>query len=391
MSDKPRIVVVSPYRSEYGPRQVLEHVCAGVVEAGFEPVLALPTDAVVSPAMEATAAAVEFVDGLGTFPRTFNLVRLAVFFRDHQRAASTIADIARRHRAKGVYSISEAIFAASLGARQAGIPNVVHAIGMSIRSPRWGAWVYIRLLDRLSDQLVACSSAVAEMFADDGVEDGKCTVVHNGVDATAVRATADLPTPTAYEGPRIGMVAAYDPRKGHELFLASAQEVVRRHPDARFYIIGGVLEGHPESLAFEQRIRETIAELGLGSHVELVGYVPAPDIYAWIRAMDVIAVPSRTEAFAHALLEAMICGRAVVATRLEGNLDAFTDGHSGIYVPREPARMAEAISRLIEDPDGRRAMGEAAAERAATYFDLSVTVPANAWLVRRVFGDPAAV
>ena len=386
----PRIVVVSPYRSEYGPRQVLEHVCAGVVEAGYRPVLALPTGAIVSPAMKELSDAVEFIDGLGTFPRTFNVVRLAAFFRDHQRAARSIADVVRRYEAKGVYSISEAIFAASLGARRVGVPNVVHAIGMSIRSPRWGAWFYIRMLDRLTDQLVACSSAVAEMFADDGVEDGKCTVVHNGVACGAIQATEGLPSPTDYDGPRIGMVAAYDPRKGHELFLATAERVVRKHPHARFYIIGGVLEGHPESNAFEQRIRETIAELGLASHVELVGYVPTPDIYAWIRAMDVVAVPSRTEAFAHALLEAMICGRAIVATRLEGNLDAFTDGHSGIYVPRDADRMAAAISRLIEDPEGRAAMGRAAAERAATYFDLSVTVPANAWLVRRVFGEPTA-
>ncbi len=379
--NEPRIVVVSPYRGEYGPRRVLEHVCAGVVEAGYQPVLALPPGAEVSPSLRDVAAGVELIDGLSTFPRTFNLLRLVAFFRDHQRAATGIAEVARRYGAVGVYSTSEAIFCASLAARR---------VGMSIRSPRWGAWIYIRLLDRLSDQLVACSSAVAEMFADDGVEDGKCTVVHNGVSAGPILDSATLPAPTDYAGPRIGMVAAYDPRKGHELFLASAARVVQRHPNARFYIIGGVLEAHPESVAFEQRIRETIAELGLERHVELVGYVPAPEIYAWIRAMDVIAVPSRTEAFAHALLEAMICGRAIVATRLEGNLDAFSDGHSGIYVPRDAVAMAEAISGLVDDEERRIAMGTAAAERAVAYFDLSVTVPANAWLVRRVFGEPVA-
>ena len=384
----PRIVVVSPYRSEYGPRQVLEHVCAAVVDAGYSPVLAVPAGAIVSPAMEELGEQVEFVDGLATFPRTLNLLRLALFYRHHRSAAKAIAALVKRYDAQGVYSISEAIFAASLGARRAGVPNVVHAIGMSISSPRWLAWLYIRILDRLTDQLVACSSAVAEMFADEGVEDGKCTVVHNGVAAAAVRASEDSPSPIDYPGPRVGMVAAYDPRKGHELFLAAAERVVRDHPEARFYLIGGVLEG-AESSSFEQKIRQTISELGLASHVELVGYVPTPGIHAWIRAMDVVAVPSRTEAFAHALLEAMVCGRAIVATRLEGNLDAFTDGHSGIYVPRVPERMAAAISRLIEDSEAREAMGRAAAERATEYFDLSVTVPANAWLVRRVFGQPS--
>jgi glycosyltransferase involved in cell wall biosynthesis len=384
-----RIVIVSPYRSEYGPRQVLEHVSLAVAEAGHRPVLAVPEGASLSASLRETAEEIVTIEGLTTFPRTFDPVRLTTFFRDHLHAASQIEALVRERDARGVYSISEAIFCGSLGARRAHVPNVVHAIGMSIQSPRWGASVYIRLLDRLSDQLVACSSAVAEMFTRYGIEDMKCIVVHNGISVDGIQSSeAQLP-PKLHDGPRVGMVAAFDPRKGHELFIESAARVVREFPDARFYLIGGVLSEQPESVAFEQRIRRLIADRGLEQHVEFVGYVADPDVYVWMRAMDVIVVPSRTEAFAHALLEAMACHRPIVATRIEGNLDAFTEGHSGLYVRREPGAMASAISSLLGDPDRAAAMGAAAADRVRRYFDLSVTVPANAWVVDHVFGDGA--
>lgn len=384
------IVVLSPYRSEYGPHQVLEHVCLAIREAGFRPVLAVSPDATISDMLGDVAAAIETVDRLTTFPRTLNPLRLATFLRDHLRAAAVITDVVTRHDAVGVYSISEAVFCGSLAARRVPVPNVVHAIGMSIQSPRWGAHVYIRMLDRVTDQFIACSSAVAEMFVRYGVEEMKCIVVHNGISAAKIEETADDIAPIEHDGPRVGMVAAFDPRKGHELFIESARRVAERFPRTRFYLIGGALDSHSESVAFEQRIRRLIDEAGLSQKVELVGYVPAPSVYSWIRAMDVVVVPSRTEAFAHALLEAMVCGKAIVATGIEGNLDAFTHGDSGLYVPRSPTQMADAIAGLLGDPEERARMGAAARERAMRYFDLSVTVTANAWVIGQVFGDSTA-
>jgi len=177
------------------------------------------------------------------------------------------------------------------------------------------------------------------------------------------------------------MVAAYDPRKGHELFIEGAALIAKEHPDVRFYVIGGILKGQPESVAFELRVKALIVSLGLTDRIELVGFVPSPDVYRWIRAMDIVVVPSRTEAFAHALLEAMLCHKAVIATGIEGNLDAFVNGHSGIYIDPLADQLAGVISDVLADPERRQALGDAARERATRFFDLSVTLPANAQIV----------
>jgi glycosyltransferase involved in cell wall biosynthesis len=387
MSSHGSIVVVSPYRTEYGPREVLEHVSEAIVAAGYTPVLAVPEGAELTASLKERSGRIATIPRLTTIPRTMNVIQLLVFLRAHLSAARAIRKLAVEENAIAIYATSEATFCGGLAARRLELPSVVHAIGMSINSPRWVAAFYIRFLDRVTDVFVACSSAVAEMFAEHAVEERKNTVVHNGVDAAHVRVAGAQPITLAHDGPAVGMVAAYDSRKGHELFVEAAANVARRYPSARFYLIGGALPGQRESAAFEQRVTTRIAELGLSDHFEQVGYIRSPEVYRWIRAMDVIVVPSRTEAFAHALLEAMICERPVVATAIEGNLDAFVNGHSGIYVGRSPKEVADAIGGLLSDPARARAMGEAAGRHATRLFDLSVTVSANAQVIRELLTE----
>jgi glycosyltransferase involved in cell wall biosynthesis len=384
------ILLVSPYRVEYGPREVLEHVAGTLSEAGFRTVCVVPRGGEITDALRRSSAAIHVVDRLGTFPRTLNAARLAGFLRAHFSVSREIAQVARDEGALAIYSISEAIFAGSLAAKQLRIPSIVHVIGMSIQSPRIGAHVYIRFLERFTDRFIGCSSAVAEMLFEFGAQDSQITVVHNGISVAAVDETEGLPSPVDFAGPRVGMIAAYDPRKGHELFVEAAARIVESHSDARFYLIGGSLRGQSNTSAFEERIWGLIERLGLTDRFEHVGYVAPPDVYAWIRAMDVIVVPSRTEAFAHALLEAMACGKAIVATGIEGNLDALVQGHSGIYVPSSPPEMAAAVSRLLDDPELARRLGAAARVRVLRYFDLSVTQPVIPATVEQVLAEAEA-
>jgi glycosyltransferase involved in cell wall biosynthesis len=383
MSKRGSIVIVSPYRIEYGPPQTLAHVTRALADAGYDPVCLVPEGAQRGGELEGLAD-VRSLRHLNTVPRTWNLVRLGSFLRQHLAAAHAIEQVAREVDARAIYSISEAVFAGSLAARRLSIPGIVHVIGMSIRSPRLGGLAYVRMLNRFTRHFIACSSAVAEMLADYGVADDKISVVHNGVPLSVVRAASDLEDPlVGASRPRVGMIAAYDPRKGHELFVEAAALVVQRRPAAEFYLLGGVLDGQPDSAAFERRIGDNITRLGLASRFHRPGFIAPPELFAWIRSLDVVVVPSKTEAFAHVLVEAMACARPVVATGIEGNLDGFVDGHSGLFAEPSPASMASRIVELLDDPERSAAMGLAASERAEL-FDLRVTLLALGDAVRRV-------
>jgi glycosyltransferase involved in cell wall biosynthesis len=390
VSDRPKIVVVSPYRIEYGPPQTLTHVARALVDAGFDPICLVPDRARRVGDLEEIAD-VRLLSQLTTVPRTWNVVRLGGFMSQHLSAANAIEEVVVETRARAVYSISEAVFAGSLAARRTNVPGLVHVIGMSIRSPRLGGLAYVRVLDQLTAHFIACSSAVAEMLSGYGVIDEKISVVHNGVPIDRIRASITLPDPIANNPrPRVGMIAAYDPRKGHELFVDACAQVSLRRPDSEFYLVGGVLDGQPDSAAFERRIGAQIDRLGLGHRFHRPGFVAPPELYAWIRALDVVVVPSRTEAFAHVLVEAMACERPVVATGIEGNLDGFVDGHSGLYTEPDAASMADHIVSVLDDPVRATAMGRAASVRAEL-FDLAVTLPALGDAVRRVVDVGEAV
>ena len=98
------------------------------------------------------------------------------------------------------------------------------------------------------------------------------------------------------------------------------------------------------------------------------------DVQRLMAAMDVITLPSRYEACSMAIIEAMMLGKPVVATRAGGNPELIKDGETGLLIERNPDALANAIIRLLADPLGKLQMGEAARRRAITRFSASVMV-----------------
>jgi glycosyltransferase involved in cell wall biosynthesis len=380
------IIVVSPYGAEYGPRRALEHVARAVGLAGFRVVCVVPSADAISPDLAALEPDVRIVATLDTLHRTFDPRGIFRLVRDHRAAVATIARLARSEDAAAVYTISEAVLAGGIAARRVGLPSATHVIGLSIRSPRLLARTYIPLLNRYSSRFVACSTAVATMLTDNGVDGDAIDLVHNSISVDVVESSAQRPSPLPPNGPKVGMFAAYDPRKGHDLFVAAAALVAQSHPEARFYLIGGVLDTRPESAAFELAVRRSIEANGITDRVEQVGFVASTELYAWIRALDVVVAPSRTEGFAHALLEAMACKRPIVATAIEGNLDAIANGESGLLVDVTPAAIAGGVSSLLDDPARAAALGDAAYVRVAERFDDRVSIPLIAETIATLAG-----
>jgi glycosyltransferase involved in cell wall biosynthesis len=104
--------------------------------------------------------------------------------------------------------------------------------------------------------------------------------------------------------------------------------------------------------------------------------------------MDIYCAPSRWEAGPYAVLEAMACGVAIVASDVAGHADYLVAGESGLVVPAElPGPLDGAIRALLYDADERADLGEAARQRVAQEFTLTRMVAATADLYRRVKGE----
>ena len=121
--------------------------------------------------------------------------------------------------------------------------------------------------------------------------------------------------------------------------------------------------------------------------VEFVGYRPMTA--AVMRYISVVVVPSRYEPFGIVAVEAMASGRPVVASAVGGLSEIVADGRTGLLVPPgDPDRLAGALSRLLDLPDVRAAMGSAARQRVAEKFSPQASIQAYAAEYYRVAGRP---
>jgi glycosyltransferase involved in cell wall biosynthesis len=134
-----------------------------------------------------------------------------------------------------------------------------------------------------------------------------------------------------------------------------------------------------------QRIEAQLQKLHLDSSVELGGWLEHEELPAFLRGLDVFVMPSTWEGFGVAAIEASAVELPVVASDIHGIPDAVRDGVTGLLVrPKQPAALAEAIARLIDEPRLRASMGKAGREYVARHYDWSKNVAQMAAIYERL-------
>jgi len=283
---------------------------------------------------------------------------------------------------------------AALGAVRGQCPVVLRAEG----GGRSGdcAWqktaVFGRRIKRRctrADALVGPSQAICRELIAAGYAAAKVQVLPNGVAVpalgdeagkTAARAALAAANP-ALELPEDAPLAVYTGRlhaaKGLAELVAAWEQVLRRRPDARLWLVG---EG-----PFEWDLEARIAERNLSARVVLAGVFDSVDDF--LAAADLFVLPSWEEGMSLAMLEAMAAALPVVTTDVPGNRDLVTDGQNALLVsPRDPASLAAAIGRLLDDRALARRLGAAAREAVQARYSLAAMADRHVELFERVVG-----
>ena len=212
-----------------------------------------------------------------------------------------------------------------------------------------------------------------------GAHPDRIRVIYNGVDPErfqpASRAAAHPPTIV-----NVGLVY---PLKGQLGLIEAAAIVRRRIPDLRVLLYG--------STSDEDYFRECcarIASLGLEDTVTFAGSTRKP--WEAYQQATLVAMSSVSEAFPYAVIEAMLCGAAIVATDTGGVSEAV--GDTGIVVPpREPQKMAEGLLDLLQDPERCARLGQRARARALQYFTQDQFLEAHRSTYERLCRDSVGV
>jgi glycosyltransferase involved in cell wall biosynthesis len=228
-------------------------------------------------------------------------------------------------------------------------------------------------------KVVANSRAAAERLRYERVPAHKIAIVPNGLDTSS--------PPPARVRPRLRkvvMVANLRPEKGHDVLIDAATAVLRRFPDATFEIVG---DGPERS-----RVIAATAARGVSHAFSFLGH--CEDVATRLAANDIFVLPSRSEAFPNALLEAMAAGVPVVASGVGGILELVEDGRNGLLAaPGDARALAAALCRLMGDGASGARLAEAAQHdvQARYSFDRMVTAFESLYLTElRRRGIPGA-
>jgi len=150
--------------------------------------------------------------------------------------------------------------------------------------------------------------------------------------------------------------------KGHDIFVRAAAAIAPRFPFVSFTVAGAVLE--PSYFA---ELQSLVESLGLAGRFHFSGGVT--NLREHLSTASIFVLPSRSEGFSNAIVEAMAVSLPVIATDVGGNAEAVANGVSGLIVPPEnPEALSAAIATLLSDPARAAAMGAAGRALVAEKF-----------------------
>ena len=186
-------------------------------------------------------------------------------------------------------------------------------------------------------------------------------ISYNGVDESDFR---DLPARSSRR-PTVLFIGGLEPRKGLEFLVLAMKQVVERVPDARLVAVAKAGFRGTDEVGWFKVLANRTSAAGSVEFLESVSQEKLLTLYA---DCDVVALPSRNEGWGLSLMEGMVCGKPVVATRVGGIPELVRDGADGILVePGDIVGLADALCKLLEDPKMRARMGEAGKKRAKEF------------------------
>jgi glycosyltransferase involved in cell wall biosynthesis len=212
-----------------------------------------------------------------------------------------------------------------------------------------------------------------------GLTTDRVSIVPCGVDTDEF--TPDGPVAPRNERRRLLVLGRLVERKGQD----DAVRALRAVPDAELLVVGGPLPDRIDADPEVRRLRAIAAEAGVADRLVFAGSVSRADVPAWVRSADVVLAVPWYEPFGITPLEAMACGRPVVATAVGGLQDSVVDGVTGVLVPpRDPERLGGVLAALLADDARRTAYGAAGVERARDRYRWSRVVADTESVYRQV-------
>jgi len=272
------------------------------------------------------------------------------------------------------------VLSSGWAARLSGVPLVWHVKGDGSHGVLDAAAL------RISDRMIAISEDVrASVERRFPSARGRVVTVRDGIPTDRFRPDVsghDVRKEFGFQNDEVvvATVGGLVPRKGFEVFLDVARRLAGECPQVRFLVVGDI--SNETDRPYKEHLLRLGADLIHQGKLVFAGWRDdMPQVYA---AIDVLGLASSIEGLALVVIEAMATGKPVVRTAAAGAEDTVVPGETGYVVPvDDAAALADALKRLVNDPDRRQRMGARSRERVTALFSAE----AMARGVERVFTE----
>jgi glycosyltransferase involved in cell wall biosynthesis len=268
---------------------------------------------------------------------------------------------------------------ARLAARRAGVPIIIH----TVHGPSFGAFqgALPNFLFRSAEQcaakvtthFISVADAMTRQYLAAGVgRPDQFSRIFSGFPLEPFLAARNDPELRARLGLAstdfvVGKIARLFQLKGHDDLIAAAPEVIRRHAQTKFLLVG---DGELRS-----RLQERVRAAGLEKHFVFAGLIAPVDIPRYVGVMDALVHLSRREGLARALPQALAAGRPVISYDCDGANEVCLRGQTGFLVsPGDIHALAERLAQLATDAALREQFGTRGRELVRANFSVETMV-----------------
>jgi glycosyltransferase involved in cell wall biosynthesis len=245
-----------------------------------------------------------------------------------------------------------AFYAVSLVARLYAIPTAFTIHSMTIAKPdlalypqhtKYMGLQATRFVLKNAHAVIAVSRDLLPILIKLGAKADRLEVIENFVDldrfSTPVPGSDDQ---FSSDADICLFVGSFIEVKGLEWLIRAVPQMVKRRPKLIVVLAGGG--------DLEEKLRQMVSDLGLGSHVRFLGIVKHEDIHKWYQRAKMLVLPSLSEAKPMVILEAFAAGLPVVASDVGGIPEVVRHGWNGLLVePRDEEGLAHAVCSLFDD------------------------------------------
>ena len=306
-------------------------------------------------------------------------------FGAHKRVDDTLLDwfeqIVEKHRrlpfdVLHAYFLTQAGFVASYAGKYLNIPTVVSIRGNDIERAPFDPGKFSHVMFTLQNASAVTTNASVLREKAKAFLDRDISLIPNGIDGELFRPldrNTTLVDALGFQGQDkiIGFVGELREKKGLSSLLDTYAQVVKTLP-ASLLLVGDVRAGDDRKV-FEE-LRSSIPN----ANIVVTGYVSNVDLPSYYSVMDVLVHPSLRDGMPNAVLEAMACGRTVVATQAGGVMDVLLDGKNGRLVSiNDINSLSVVIQEVLSDKALQSRLGDSARRTILDKFTLQNELDGN--------------